>query len=253
MYGIYLSASGAEAFNKYMEVLSNNIANADTAGFKRDLAILKARPAEAMVQGKDTLGSGSLNNVGGGVQMVETETDFSPGAYKQTGVSTDLAIADSDGSSFFVVDRNGEKLLTRAGNFTVTAQGDLQTQSGLNVLSANGAPIRVDPRYAIQVTEDGRIQQPETGLDIPIGLEQAASWGDLVKVGASLFSPLAETRATPPAERQVRQGILEQSGANPIREMMELIQVTRGYEANVRMIQHQDSTTGSLINRVLGG
>ncbi len=99
-YGLYLSAEGASAQSRRMEVLANNLANVDTVGFKRQMAVLQARAAEAIRQGFSELGDGSLDNLGGGVEVPETLTDFKTGTLKQTGIATDLAIA---GDGFFVV------------------------------------------------------------------------------------------------------------------------------------------------------
>ena len=75
--------------------------------------------------------------------------------------------------------------------------------------------------------------------------------GDLARAGDNLFRPLGPTQAIEPGERQVESGFLEISGVRPTSTMMELIETSRMYEANVRMIQNHDQTTGSLINRIL--
>jgi flagellar basal body rod protein FlgG len=72
-----------------------------------------------------------------------------------------------------------------------------------------------------------------------------------LKVGNNLFQPLGNVQPLPLAERSVRQGFLEMSGANPVRQMMAMIETTRAFEANTRMIQNQDTMLGSLISRVL--
>lgn len=251
MYGLYVSASGAQAMSDRLEVLSNNIANSSTAGFKREFSINAARPAEAIVEGRDFVGSGTMNNVGGGVRMVETITDFQPGAFKATGNKSDMALTDTEGDMFFVVEKDRKQFLTRAGNFIINRFGTLQTPEGHDVMSTDGAPVKVNPAYPIQVTSDGRVVQTQVGTDIPLAIEKPRSLGDLVKVGDTMFSSLAQTTPVEPHERSVKQGVLEHSGTNPITEMMEMIQVTRGYEANVKMMQHQDGATGQLLDRVL--
>ena len=80
---------------------------------------------------------------------------------------------------------------------------------------------------------------------------QPRSLGDLVKAGANTFRSLAPTAAVPAGERDVRQGYLEQSGVNATREMMAMIETSRAFEANTRLIQHQDSMISGLVNRVL--
>jgi flagellar basal-body rod protein FlgF len=246
-YGIYLSASGAEAQSQRIETLANNLANVDTVGFKRDLAVLQARHSEAIEQGLDESGSGSVNDVGGGVYVRETVTDFSRGPLQQTGVASDMAI---DGEGFFVVARGDQQLLTRAGNFTVTGSGQLVTPDGMPVLGDDGQPIVLDPTQPWQVAPDGAITQ--SGARLALALVKPRSLGDLAKAGQNLFAPLAETIPLEANQRRVVGGYLEASSVKPTLEMMELIEASRAFEANVRLIQHQDEMIGSLVNRVLG-
>ena len=126
-YGLYVSAEGARAQSQRLETIANNLANVDTAGFKRELAVFQARYAEAIEQGHDYPGSGSVNDVGGGVMLRLTQTDFSPGPMKRTGAPTDLAIRSK---GFFLVEKDGQQYLTRAGNFRLTTEGNLVTQQG---------------------------------------------------------------------------------------------------------------------------
>lgn len=248
-YGLYLSAAGAEAQSRTLEVLSNNLANVDTPGFKREFAIVQARHSEAIQRGDEQAGSRSINDIGGGVNLQETVTDFSRGTIKQTGVATDLAIDDSDGQTFFVVERNGEKLLTRAGNFRFDATGQLTTPDGDRVISENGQPVAINPTLPWRITNDGVVEQ--TGVRLALALERPRSLGDLSKAGANLFTPLADTLPADASQRKVRDGCLEMSSAKPTQLMMDLIKTTRAFEANVRLIQQQDSVIGSLVNRVL--
>jgi flagellar basal-body rod protein FlgF/flagellar basal-body rod protein FlgG len=245
-YGLYISAAGAHAQSQRVEVLSNNIANASTAGFKRELAVLQARHSEAIEQGQDYAGTRGINNVGGGVYLRETLTDFSPGILKDTGRPADLAI---DGDGFFVVERDGQQFLTRAGNFEVAPDGRLTGPGNTTVLGEDGRPMIVDPTAPWIVDPTGMLLQ--SGNSTNIMLAKPKSYGDLAKAGENLFLPLAPTVPVEPTERRVKSGYLEHSSANPILEMTQLIEASRAYEANIRMIQNQDSTLGSLIGRLL--
>jgi len=245
-YGLYISAEGAQAQNRRMEVLANNLANVDTPGFKHQLAVLQARHTEAIEQGTDYPGSQTINDIGGGVYVQDAVTAFGPGVIKSTGIPTDMAI---DGEGFFVVRDGGQKLLTRAGNFMLTGNGRLTTQAGQPVLAEGGAPIELDVGVPWRVLESGAIWQG--GTQTNLALEKPASLGDLVKVGQNLFSPLADTIPVPPAQRRVRGGYLEHSNVQPTLAMMQLIDASRAFEANVRLIQNQDNMIGTLINRVL--
>lgn len=253
MIGLYVSASGAQAYSQFLDVVSNNIANADTAGFKREIPVLQARPAEDIERGNLSSGMGYREDMGGGVYLSETQTEFSMGAIQSTGNETDLAIADTNGNTFFMVQQGDETLLTRAGNFYRDIQGLLRTQDGSVVLSDAAAPIQMDPRFGFQVSEDGVITQRETGLQIPIGLAQPDSLDDLVHAGKNSFRSDGPMLPAAPEDRRVRQGYLEKSTTQPMQEMIDMIKASRAYEANVRMIQNQDSTIESLINRVLSG
>ncbi len=245
-YGLYLSAAGAEVQRQRLNVLSNNLANVNTTGFKRELAVLQSRAAEAIEQGTAHPGSGDLNDLGGGVEMPATLTDFSQGLMQQTSNATDLAI---DGEGFFVVQGEQEPMLTRAGDFTLDATGRLVTQGGQPVLSEEGGPILVDPRVPIEISPLGVVRQND--LAIPLAVVKPHSPADLVKMGENQFRALAEVAPVPLAERNVRQFTLERSTVRPTIEMVNLIETSRAYETNIRMIQHQDEMSSQLLSRVL--
>jgi flagellar basal-body rod protein FlgF/flagellar basal-body rod protein FlgG len=230
-----------------MEVLAHNMANVDTPGFKRTLAVLQARHTEAIEQGSDYPGSRTINDIGGGVQVAETTTEFSRGAVKRTGISTDMLI---DGDGFFVVADEQRSYLTRAGNFLMTHDGYLVNSNGLQVLAEGGGPVRVDTSLPWRLDETGSVVQPG-GSRIPVAVVKPQSLGDLVSRGRNLFEPLADTIPVPPEERRVLSGYLEHANIRPATEMMELIEASRAFEANVRLIQNQDQMMDTLISRVL--
>lgn len=249
-YGMYLSAEGAKAQSRRLEVISNNMANVETVGFKPDVATFQARFAEAIQQGDALPGSKELTDIGGGVKIIETRTDYSAGKLQRTGNKGDVAIL---GEGFLQVegDLDGEALLTRAGSLGVDSLNRL-VMSGTNraVLSADGSPIEITS-IDWSVTPDGYIEQ--NGEQTPLALVEPASLDSLSKVGSNLFSPRAEVFAVDPAAREVRQGFLEMSGANSTQQMMAMIETNRAFEANTQMIRHQDTATGNLISRILGG
>lgn len=245
-YGLYISAAGAHAQSQRVEVLSNNIANAQTPGFKRELAVLQARHAEAIEQGEAYPGSRGINDIGGGVFLRQTITDFAQGILKPTGRDFDLAI---QGEGFFLVEKDGQQFLTRAGDLEIASDGRLLAAGGAQVLADNGRPVIVDRTQSPRVDETGAVIQ--AGEAINLALVKPRSLGDLAKAGDNLFLPLAPVDPVEPQNRRVRSGYLEHSSASPIREMTELIEASRAYEANIRMIQNQDQTLGSLIGRLL--
>lgn len=245
---MYLSAEGAKVQSQRLEFIANNLANLETPGFKRDVPTFQARFAEAIQQGYDYSGSKSQNDVGGGVKLIEVDTDFSNGTLRSTKVDTDFAV---NGEGFFQVQTaDGENLLTRAGDFNIDAQGRLLTQTGrYQVLDDGGGPIQVDPERPWKLLPGGIIDQD--GSQIALGLQQPASLGDLVKVGNNAFRPLGEVTPVPAAERDIRQGYLEQSGVGSTTSMMSMIETSRAFEANTKMIQHQDQLMSQLLSRVL--
>jgi len=246
-YGLYVSAEGARAQSQRLETIANNLANVDTAGFKRELAVFQARYAEAMEQGRDYPGSGSVNDVGGGVMLRLTQTDFSPGPMKRTGAPTDVAIR---GKGFFLVEKDGQQYLTRAGNFRLTAEGKLVTPQGYAVLSDGGSAITVEPGNGpFEISPNGAVRQG--GSAQMLAIVQPASTGDLVKVGENLFESLAEAQPVAEGDRDVGWGYLEVSSIRPTAEMVQLIEAARAVEANVNMMQTQDQMLSQLVTRVM--
>ena len=244
---MYLSAAGANVQNQRLEVLSHNLANINTPGFKPELAILQARDSEAISQGAISSGSGSFSDIGGGIKLEKSQTLFTQGPIKQTKGETDFAINDNE--SFFVVRRGDENLLTRAGNFLFNSQGVMTTPNGDPVVSTAGTAIQIDPTKDFTVHTDGRILQ--NGTTQALQLVKPQQPGDLSRFGDNLYKPLAEPIAVPTSQRKLANGFLEHSAVQPTTAMMELIETTRMYEANLRMIQHQDQAMGGLVGRLL--
>jgi len=246
-YGMYVSAEGAQAQNRRMDVIANNLANVDTVGFKRELAVFQARCAATADQRKNIPGTGSINNLGGGVTVRQTATDFAPGPIKKTGIPTDMAIS-SEG--FFQVRNGQETHLTRAGNFKFSARGELLTQQGQAVLSESGSPVVLpNPQLPWSLTSAGEVRQ---GTDVQrLAIVKPASLGDLAKAGANSFRPLAATEAVPAAQREVLGGHLEMSAVQPTTEMVDMIQSSRYLEANMNMMQTQDQLLNELVSKIL--
>ncbi len=246
-YGIYLSAAGANAQSHRLEVLSNNLANINTTGFKPHMAVLQSRHAQAIENGEAVAGAGKVDDVGGGLTIQPPVTQFEQGPIQRTGNKTDFAITDKQ--SFFQIQRGEQQLLTRAGNFTINAAGVLSTQLGEPVLSASGGPIVIDPSRDFEVTDDGAVVQGNNRQLLRLVQPQAV--GDLARIGDNLFEPLTPVTDVLPQNRAVESHSLESSAVNPTQAMMELIEASRVYEANVRMIQTQDEAIGQLLGRVL--
>lgn len=248
-YGLYVSAAGANAQNHRLQVLSNNLANVQTAGYKPQQAVMQARFAELIERGEVSPGTGGVNDIGGGVTVQPVATQFGEGMLRSTGNATDFAINDSE--SFFVVRRGDKSLLTRAGDFLFDSSGRLINQSGDPVLDTGGRPIAIDPTLPHSVLDGGRIQQGEEVFNLM--LAHPEKLGELQHLGGNLFEAPDEFDLVRGNSRPVVSGFIEESGVKPTAAMMELIEASRAYEANVRMIQNQDHVIGSLISRVLQG
>lgn len=247
-YGLYLSAAGATAQGQKVEVLSNNLANVDTVGFKRELSLLEARDSEAIERGMASRGSRSLNDIGGGTGLNQTVTDFQVGNFRSTGIETDMALETAN--SFFVVQHGDQKLLTRAGNFKRSGDGVLQTPEGDAVLSSDNSPITIEANLPWELLPGGIISQAGNAQELAI--VKADKLSSLSKTGQNYFSAPEKSLSPVSAEdRRVRRGFEEKSGVNPIQEMVDLIAAQRAFETNTRMIQNHDSMTSSLISRML--
>ena len=140
--------------------------------------------------------------------------------------------------------------MTRAGDFSLDTQGRLVTQGdNLPLLDQGGSEIQLARDIPWSFSANGRVTQGGSGF--LVGLVRPESLDSLQKVGHNRFRSSADVTPVRPADREVRQGYLEMSGANPTRQMMALIETTRAFEANSRMIQNHDSMTSTLISRVL--
>lgn len=246
-YGMYLSAAGANAQSHRLEVLSHNLANVSTTGFKPHLAILQARQSQAVQRGEVVPTDTGVDHLGGGVGIQPAETQFQQGPIRQTGRKTDFAINDPE--IFFAVQRGDQELLTRAGNFLFDAQGTLVNSHGDPVMSAAGGRIRIDPRQPFEVMEDGAVVQGNQRQLLKLVRPKAL--GDLTRMGDNLFQSLTSVQNVPNENRRVTSGAVEHSAVEPTAAMMELIEASRVYEANVRMIQTHNDSLEQLIGRVL--
>jgi len=246
-YGIYLSADGAHVQSKRLEVIAHNLANVDTPGFRRQLAILQARASET---GPYLPTGGNWEELPGGVQVSHTALDHSLGKIKHTGIPTDFAIV---GDGYFVVDRDGEPVLTRAGNFALTATGQLVAHfegRQFPVLSQAGQPILIDPTQGPwELSPSGVIRQG--AMLQPLALVRPTDPQTLEPIGENFYRVRGGLQPIPENQRQVRSGYLEQSAVQPTTEMVELIEASRAVEANLNMLQLQDTTLGALVTRLL--
>ena len=249
LYGLYLSAQGAQARSTQLDVVANNLANAGTNSFKRDLALFQTHRSYDSEYGNSANVPYGLSDSVGGMTVAETHTDYSQGSLQKTGGTLDLAIA---GPGFFRINNGSEEMLSRDGRFTQNASGDLLTaDGGYQVLSSEGAPIRIsDEAVSIEIADDGtigeRFADGSVNVSARIALVQPSEQTALQKVGENLYRPTGDVAAVEGGTRMV-QGFLESSGVNPVIETMRMIEASRGFETNLNMIKFQDESLARLL------
>ena len=253
IYGLYLSAQGAQLESTRLEVVANNLANASTSAFKRDVAVFQAHAPFDVENGTEENPPGNLNESTGGIGLADVATDFSDGPVVPTGGTYDVALS---GPGFLRVSDGKQEFLTRNGRLAVNPRGELVThETGLAVLGAGGSGLTI-PRDAakIEFTADGSVWGLDAaGVRSQIGrldLVRPESFDELQKIGNSLYCTEAKLHPAG-AELQVRQGFVEASGTNPVVEMMEMIETSRAFETNVNMIRFQDEALGQLLQTLI--
>ncbi len=252
LYGLYLSAQGADAQQLRIDVLSNNLAHASTTAFKRDFAFFRNHATfdELNGTGADVPEDQMLQS--GGVTLGGIGTDFSTGPLQPTGSDFDFALA---GPGFFRVLANGVPHLTRDGRFSLNQRGELVTaDEGWPVLANGGQPVVMSTEgERLVVGADGQITQVNydgsRGLLGRFDLVQPEFPEALQKVGRNLYVGGGEELPAG-SEVEVKQRYIEGSGTNSVMEMVDLIQASREFETNINMIKLQDEALGRLLQSV---
>lgn len=245
IYGLYQSAQGAEAQSFRQDVIANNLANASTNAFKRDLAVFQVHPPFDVENGASGEVPGNLNDMPGGISIADVVTDYRSGPMITTGNRLDIALA---GPGFFKVTDGQQEFLTRNGGLTLDGDGRILTEgTGLQVAGLKPVP---ENTTEIEVSTTGEFVALTTaGQRASLGrlqVVQPESYEALTKIGNSLFQ--TNSRLIPAGnEVSVKQGIVEGSGTQPVIEMMELIESSRAFESNVNMIKYQDEALGRLL------
>jgi len=251
IYGLFQSAQGAAAQSARIDVIANNLANASTGAFKRQLAIFRERAPFDVVNDISSEVPGNLNASSGGVELEQVATDFSDGPLTKTGGTFDIALS---GPGFFRVSDGQQDLLTRNGQLTRNNDGDLvMSDTGLRVMGTDGTPIRgIAEIGAVEIASDGTIRQISSdGGRTLIGrldLVNPRSTDSLVHMGNGLYQTQGPVDAAPGVA--VRQGYLEGSGTNSVAEMMQMIQASRAFEMNLNVMKFQDEALGQLLQSV---
>ena len=229
------------------DVTANNLANVNTAGFKKDFAVLKdyaSRPVKRINDGQE---QPEIGNLGAGSWLDATATRHTAGIIQPTGNTLDFAL---EGKGYFAVETPAGIRYTRNGTFTRSGTGELVTQDGFRVLGQNG-PINLDPTGQagkITVAEDARIFLDNVENNA-FQLVEFADENRLQKEGATLFRPPDGVEGQA-ATAKVRQGFIELSNVNVISEMVSMIAGYRAYETNSKVVQTHDTLLDKAVNQV---
>lgn len=259
--GWYIGSSGMNAQQTRLDAISNNLANADTTGFKRDIAVSKSFPELLMRRMNDVgvyetpFGSADvapiIGKIGLGVETNELYTDFEQGSFKQTSTHTDMALS---GEGFFAVETPSGERYTRNGNFLVGKEGILVTKEGYPVLGENGYIRVAEDRFT--VNQDGMVySENDMELIDRFKIVRFDNERYLQKMGSSLYKDTDVTGPAYVAEGKERpvvlQNYVETSNVNVVNEMVSMIEVNRAYEANQKTIQAQDTMMSTLWGKVV--
>ena len=253
---LWTARTGLDAQQTSLDVISNNLANVSTNGFKRQRAVFEdllyqtVRQPGAQSTQQTQVGSGL--QIGTGVKPVASERIFTQGSLQQTGNSLDLAI---QGNGFFQITMpDGTTAYTRDGAFQIDSNGNMVTASGYAL--ADNINIPTDA-LTVTVGKDGTVSALQSGQTTPtqlgsIQLVNFVAPGGLQSAGENLFLETASSGVATPNQPGlngtgvINQGYVETSNVNVAEELVNMIVTQRAYEMNSRAIQTSDSMLGRL-------
>ncbi len=251
--GLYTAYTGMINQQKRLDTVTNNLANATTTGFKREGVTSKSFDQMLTYKLKDLsvpylaegIGSMSL-----GVKIGENYTDYSQGSLKETGNTYDLALS---GQGFFAIsftDKAGNESVkyTRDGEFTMDADGFLRTLEGDYVQGEGGNIMIPTDTTQVSIQANGDIYADGEYVDT-IRIVDFEDYNYIEKYGENLYDIVdgaTETEST----AQVMQGYLEMSNINVVKEMVEMITISREYESNQKLIQTADEMLEKSVNQI---
>ena len=258
--GLYTAHTGMVNEMKRLDVLTNNLANADTTAYKKEGTTSRTFADELAIKIKDTSHYGlpqRLGEISLVTHLGQVYTDYSTGNFEVTDNETDFAL---EGEGFFVVaftDKSGNTSakLTRDGNFIVDNEGYLRTKDGDYVLNATGALnmntdpanyVRVNTLQPFTVDQLGYIYQNDQ-LVGTLGVVDVENYDYIQKYGENMYN-LVEGGVITAADARVHQATLESSNVNVVDEMVNMIAIQRAYDAGQRVIRSIDETLGTTVN-----
>lgn len=223
-----IAAQGMNVLAQKHEIIANNLANVNTAGFKRELM-----PSRSFASIFDE----QLGLVGGGVSAQKPVIKGGQGAITQTGNPLNVAIS---GEGYFVVQNGDQEAYTRSGSFNINAEGDLVNSSGLQILG-EGGPINL-PDGQVSFNEEGDVMVDGRVVDT-LRMITVTDNEAIDKIGNNLFTVSDDEALGPKSEETMTLWKnLESSDVQAVEEMVQMIEVMRSFEANQKIIKSVDET-----------
>jgi flagellar basal-body rod protein FlgF len=231
--GLYQSASALSALERWQDTVSQNITSSQTSGYrKRMINFSSVAAGELQADPKGRIGHGAsmpmlFPKVNGGI-------NFAPGETQPTRRELDASI---QGDGFFEIQRaDGSKVYTRSGEFRMRPDRTLVTSSGDAVLSSTGSPILLLPGAGkVAINQDGTIIQGSTALG-KFSIQKFSDNSQLIPIAGGFFSAPPDLKPERVDAPDLLQGYLEGSNVAPLREMVDLVLISRAYEANQKII-----------------
>lgn len=248
--GFYIAGTGMLVERARMNIISNNITNTETVGYKKDCLVSRSFADMLLERMNDpsvisySTQTGPLNT---GTHIDEEMVCFGLGSPEQTDLNTDMCLTTQ---GFFVVKTTDGDRYTRAGNFHLTADGTLVNSDGYPVQSETGDIKLTSDNFKIK--SDGTILNLDTGATVgKLKLVDFEDRTGLRKQGNNLFYEVNNTAPiTPKTPVEVLQGYIESSNAGMTEEMTSLMTCMRQYESNQRILKMVDSTMGQAVNDI---
>jgi flagellar basal-body rod protein FlgF len=237
---LYVGLSRQMTLRHEMDIVANNIANADTTGFKVESLMLETNPKAPAV---------TLDGPKPVKFVLDTGVarDFSQGQMRTTGSPLDLAI---DGQGFFKISTADGERYTRDGRFRMSDTGKLVTQAGQAVLDDSGSEIALSPENGeVKIAADGTVSQGTERVG-KVGVARFDALSVLEKTGDNLLRNTSNSQPQPAPDAKVRQGMLEGSNVNSITEITRMIEVTRAYESMAKMMDSAATLSRNSVERL---
>lgn len=237
--GLYQSASSLSALEKWQDAVAQNITSSQVTGYrKRTVEFSGASAGERRLDPKGS--PGSEDGQSAVFPTASVGINFITGETQPTRRELDVAI---QGEGFFAVQmEDGSKAYTRNGEFHVRPDRTLVTTSEREVLTEGGAPIVLQPGGgAITINADGTVFQGDTSLG-KLAVQKFANTSVLSPIAGGMFRAPEGVEPTTVEKPSLMQGYLENSNVTPLREMVDLVVISRAYEANQKMITAVDQS-----------